>query len=773
MWGKPCEQAMIKSLLFSSLLLLGSFIQAQLSIPQIMQGDAFVGHLPEDLSLLPNDVPIFTWRQAEDDHRVYYQVKAGKLVRLTDLENHSYPKYGYEWNNDRTAAVYTQGGNLFLWEKGAVSPETLILTTDYLHQEGWTKKSIYYTQGDNAFVYDLNKGTTKQLTNFVHRFEPKEAALNYLEFQEQQLFLYHNKPEREHGENPLAPAKIYIHDQQVRSLVVSPNEQYVTYQLMERASTEATEVQHHIDPKGYTSTSKARPKVGRKDDAYSFYVYNTDKKEVKSFDFNDLSKLNEAPNYYKEYGIETYQNKGLIFHGPYYNLSGSRAILEVKSLDNKHRWIVELNLQEGSFTELEAQHSTAWIGGPGISGWNEEPGNIDWLDEDTFYYQSEASGYSHLYTYSFKTKKKTQITEGNYEVHETRKLPDAGKLMVIANKTHPGNRDVYILDVKKKSMTPLLTQDGKYEPAFSSNGKQLYFLHSFKNKPTELYVNDLEKSTETKQLTQSLTDEFKSYKWFAPEVIEIPTIDASGNIYARLYQPEADKKNGAAVIFVHGAGYLQNAHNYWSLYFREYMFHNFLRDQGYTILDIDYRASEGYGRDWRTAIYRHMGGKDLLDQLAGRDYLINELGIDENKVGIYGGSYGGFITLMALLTEPGKFQCGAALRSVTDWAHYNHEYTSNILNTPEEDSLAFQRSSPIYFADNLQDELIMLHGMVDDNVQFQDVVRLSQRFIELGKEGWEMAIYPVEAHGFKEPTSWIDEYTRIYKLFEAELLGKR
>ncbi|MEZ4922445.1 MAG: prolyl oligopeptidase family serine peptidase [Crocinitomicaceae bacterium] len=125
---------------------------------------------------------------------------------------------------------------------------------------------------------------------------------------------------------------------------------------------------------------------------------------------------------------------------------------------------------------------------------------------------------------------------------------------------------------------------------------------------------------------------------------------------------------------------------------------------------------------------------------------------------------------MALLTEPGKFKCGAALRSVTDWAHYNHEYTSNILNTPEMDSIAFRKSSPIYYAENLQDRLIMLHGIVDDNVQYQDVVRLSQRFIELGKKNWDLTGYPIEAHGFRESSSWTDEYRRILELFETELL---
>jgi dipeptidyl aminopeptidase/acylaminoacyl peptidase len=223
------------------------------------------------------------------------------------------------------------------------------------------------------------------------------------------------------------------------------------------------------------------------------------------------------------------------------------------------------------------------------------------------------------------------------------------------------------------------------------------------------------------------------------------------------------------VFFVHGAGYLQNAHNFWSSYYREYMFHNLLIEQGYTVLDIDYRGSDGYGRDHRTAIYRHMGGKDLADYIDAKAYAVKELGIDSDKTAIYGGSYGGFITLMALLTKPDEFACGAALRSVTDWSHYNHEYTSNILNYPETDSLAYRRSSPIYFAEHLEKPLLMLHGMVDDNVQFQDVVRLSQRFIEEGKTDWELAVFPIEAHGFKKAASWTDEYRRILELFKENL----
>ncbi len=199
------------------------------------------------------------------------------------------------------------------------------------------------------------------------------------------------------------------------------------------------------------------------------------------------------------------------------------------------------------------------------------------------------------------------------------------------------------------------------------------------------------------------------------------------------------------------------------------MFHHLLASRGYVVLDPDYRASAGYGRDWRTAIYRWMGGQDLNDVVDGAGYLAKAHKVDAKRIGVYGGSYGGFITLMALFTSPDTFAAGAALRPVTDWAHYNHPYTSNILNEPQGDAEAYRKSSPIYFAEGLKAPLLIAHGMVDVNVHFQDSVRLAQRLIELRKENWELAVYPVEDHGFVEAASWADEYKRILKLFETNL----
>src|SRR6476660_4797199 len=275
------------------------------------------------------------------------------------------------------------------------------------------------------------------------------------------------------------------------------------------------------------------------------------------------------------------------------------------------------------------------------------------------------------------------------------------------------------------------------------------------------------------QVTTTPTEEFRGFKWIDPKVITYKARDGA-MVYARLMTPEMigakrDPKK-PAVVFVHGAGYLQEAHKYWSTsYYRENMFNNLLASRGYVVLDPDYRASAGYGRDWRTAIYRHMGGKDLEDVVDGAAFLVRTERVDPKRIGVYGGSYGGFITLMAMFTTPDVFAAGAALRPVTDWSHYNHGYTANILNEPQSDAEAYRKSSPIYFAEGLKGSLLICHGMVDTNVHFQDSVRLAQRLIELRKENWELAVFPVENHGFTEETSWADEYRRILKLFEENL----
>lgn len=439
-----------------------------------------------------------------------------------------------------------------------------------------------------------------------------------------------------------------------------------------------------------------------------------------------------------------------------------KLLVMLEAVDNKDRWIASVNLDSGKLSTEHRLHDDAWV--------NYDYNQFGWLNDGRFYFLSEESGYSQLYIKAPGQAHKA-LTKGRFVVSDVTLSKDGNFIYYKANKDHPGIYNVYRVSVADGSDEQLTWWEGTLDYSLSPDESKLLLTASSRIQPDELYVQEI--GGKLTRLTHYTSDAFKNYAWQAPNVVAVPSNHGAGVVYARVYLPEGYDASKAdkypAVIFNHGAGYLQNAHFGFSGYFREFMFHNLLAQQGYVVMDMDYRGSKGYGRDWRTAIYRQMGHPEVEDLKDGVAWMVNNANVDGKRVGTYGGSYGGFLTFMALFREPELFQAGAALRPVTDWAHYNAPYTSNILNTPDVDAIAFERSSPIYHAEGLNKPLLIMSGVLDDNVFFQDSVRLVQRLIELEKPMFETAIYPVEPHGFREPSSWLDEYRRIYKLFESEL----
>lgn len=771
---------------------LAGFAQSQdypnnsdLNLREIMKGHDFVGHLPEDIHWsLTGEHILFDWNpeSAPGNNTYTYTLKSKATELMTpDFYSNNADYYG---GNAADYQYLSENGALFKFDTKSKEMTLIYRSANGIYNVQFEQGQdyVYFQEGDEIRAYCLEDKCIETIFTFKNGDKPSDAKPeeSHLTQEERKLFQFIREQE-ETKEWRTEKRKMWSHtipsyyrgQESVSNVQISADGRYITFRLYSAAKAEKTHVEHHISKDGHTYTSPARSKVHENEPNNRLAIYDFQRDTTYFADFSTLSDIRKKPRYLEKYGdIEPLYEKdrNIVMHNVVYARGSNTNVIGIRSYDNKDRWIASIDLNTGTITEREHQHDEAWIGGPGISGWNMVSGTLGWLkDGETFYFQSEESGYSHLYTHTISSGSREAITEGNWEVQNVELSQDGTTFFVITNETHPGNKGFYHIDVKSHERTAILTKAGAHEVSISPDEKWLAVRYSYRNKPWEVYLAPNKRGAELNQITTSTTEMFDRYSWFEPEVMQFKASDGT-MVNARLYEPEEGAANNAAVIFVHGAGYLQNAHNWWSTYFREYMFHNLLRDNGITVLDIDYRASAGYGRDHRTAIYRHMGGKDLSDQVDGRQWLIDSLGIDADRVGIYGGSYGGFITLMALLNEPGKFQGGAALRSVTDWSHYNHEYTSNILNYPTTDAIAYEQSSPIYFADNLEDRLVMLHGMVDDNVQFQDVVRLSQKFIELGKENWELAVFPVEAHGFQKDYSWADEYRRIYELFMNELI---
>jgi dipeptidyl aminopeptidase/acylaminoacyl peptidase len=767
-------------------------VTKELSIEKIMQDPArFIGTSPDDITWALDSRNIyFRWNpDREAVPSIYqYDMSPGKIIKVSDDIRKTLPQGRSSFNRAGTKAVYVHGGNLYLADLKEGKREVIISLTGDIGSPGFSadEKKIIFIYGSNLYSWCIESGQLKQYTNFIREdkqsnekeFDSKEGK--WLHEQQMKLIsvlndekIIRDAERRDDSLQHLREIKpLYTGSGSVFNLQLSPGENYISYSVYtSNRKAQQTVIPEFITESGYTETFKSRSKVGGSAATIDLCIFDIKRDTVYGIHTDSLPGISDNPEYFKYYtgrDTKTDKKRKVFVTNHVWSGKGEKLLVDIYAEDNKDRWIALLDPGNGNLRVLDRQHDSAWISGPGIAEYF--GGSVlGWLpDNKRIFFQSEASGYSHLYTLDLETGKKIQVTQGDYEVYDPVLSKDGKSWYFLANMAHPGVRHLYRLPVEGGGMIQLTAGDGGREYYLSPDEKWIALRYSSITQPWELYLIENKKDAIERRITHSQTLEFSNYPWNKPEVINFQARDGKP-VYARLYRPEKTVAGSAAIIFVHGAGYLQNAHKWWSDYFHEFMFHTILVNKGYTVLDIDYRGSSGYGREWRTGIYRFMGGKDLDDQVDGAHFLVREYGIDSSRIGIYGGSYGGFITLMAMFTQPGTFRAGAALRSVTDWAHYNQPYTSNILNTPVDDSLAYVRSSPIYFAEGLEGNLLICHGMIDDNVHFQDVVRLSQRLIELGKDNWEMAVYPMESHTFTNPSSWTDEYKRIFKLFDESL----
>ena len=762
--------------------------QFQLDIPSIMRGPETVGREPTGIQWTPDSrwihfswlPPGSDWRATTESYRV--RAEAGAVPeKLTRAQVDSFaPLFATgPLSRDGKRRLLAIRGDLWIATLATGVRRQLTSTAQAEQALGWSTDDarIFYRVGDNAYAFRLADGYVEQLTDIrlappsaadsAGRPAPPSAQRTQLERDQRDLFQVIR--DRTFGDSAggrggagrggagrggagqaaatgLRPITL-ARGESLRSMWLSPRGSHALITVGTSATPQATTMPVWITASGYVEQRPGRSKVG---DAIG-------RSRMAMLDLATGRATWLRPIASDSSGMySTLTSWG-------WNDAGTSALIVAGTADYNTRIISRVDADSARLTPIETLRDSAWVGGPcsGCGGWL--PGTLG------LWWVSEADGWAQLYTQQADGTGRRQLTQGQWEVFDVAISPDRTRFQMHTSEGSRYERHFWTMALDGSARTRYTAAKGGHQVVVSPDGKWLADVASSSNTPPELFLQSAKPMASAARLTTSPTAEWRAAKWIAPAIVEIPASDGA-KVPARIYRPEqmGATSNGAAVIFVHGAGYLQNVHEYWSTYSREYQFHHLLASKGYIVLDLDYRGSAGQGRDWRTAIYRHMGGRDLEDQVDASRWLRTQ-GIEAERIGIYGGSYGGFITLMALFTRAEYFGAGAALRSVTDWAHYNHGYTAQILNEPQDDTTAYRRSSPIYFADGLKDPLLMAHGMVDANVQFQDIVRLSQRLIELGKTRWELAVYPVEDHGFVRPDSWTDEYRRILDLFDRWL----
>lgn len=784
-----------------------------ITLEQIMADPDWIGPPVEDTYWSVDGRSIyFKLKRKGSSIRDLYRVDAagGTPVKLSDAELATADGPAV-FDRARDRAAFLRHGDVFVREvaSGATRQVTRDDADKFGLQISADGRLVSWSQGNEWFVWNASTGVASPAATLKMEDNPANAKPDQLERLQYSLFstLRADKADKDavreradqlDAENPnRSPAAFYLGDKlRVVMTSLSPNARWLLAVTVPKSYLRGKrpDVIHYVNESGYPEAEPARTYVGRNNPApqslllldlqtHKQYPLSVDGlpgihddplhvlrvkriAELKKQGHADEATALAAPKT-RPVSINFVSNGESGYPAIAWSSDGSQLAVELVANDHKDRWITSVDFNNHKLVTQDRLTDPAWI------NWSFNA--LGWLpDNHTLWFESEAGGWAQLFVKPLDGKARA-LTGTGFEVSTPVLSPDGKWFYLRSNKQASHDYDVYRVPVAGGTLEQVTHFEGTDDFELSPDGAKLAVLHSSAYTPPQLAVASSDGSG-ARDLTDTRTPEYKAMStlWTEPEFVKVPSSHGNFGIWSKFYKPKNydTSVTHPAVLFVHGAGYLQDVEKNWSYYFREQMFNNLLLQEGYVVLVMDYRGSAGYGRDWRDAIYRHMGHPELEDLLDGKAWLVKNHRVDPKRVGIYGGSYGGFMTEMALLRAPGEFAAGAALRAPSDWTSYNDGYTSDILNTPQLDPEAYKVSSPIEYAKNLEDPLLIMHGLIDNNVMPGDSIRLYQRFIELHKKNFWISLYPTERHAFEHADGWYDEYRRIHELFTGYVKDK-
>lgn len=754
-----------------------------LTLRDASRNDRWIGVGVRGVRWAPDgSVVYFRWNHnptTEDDANAdpWFRVDrdGGRVAEVPVDELDRIPGNSPSWSADGRRATWVHDGGVYVYDAGR-SNERRIRRAVTLEEDAHSARmrrdgaAVLFEVGERLYSCTIDDGTVA-LVAAKHEISRDRTTEAGAWLREQQLDLFDHvrrqarrrdsaaardrRGDRHAAQAIPVPAKVGVDDIQL-----SPDARFLTFRARTPASPrQRTEYIDYVDESGYATVRTARPKVGEPRTEVRLGVVkidatvDPDSVDVKWVELTEAGERNTVP------------------HGPYWSPDGDRAVVQFISEDHKDLWFAELDLELGTATVVTHDRDETWIGGPPVLANYLQPALLEWLPGGRFVFASERTGWSHLYLVETDGSI-IPLTSGEWEVRGATLSQDRVTWLLRASREHPSDDHLYQMPAAGGDLVRLTDKPGRHVGYLSPRGDRLAVVYDESIQLPDLFLRDAFAGAGETRVTVSGSDAFFEHPLARPEIVSFEHPDGNP-IWAALFKPDLPNAEHAAVVHVHGGGYRQFAHRGWTVY--GWALHlggiNYLVQQGYTVLDFDYRGSAGFGRDYRTDIARSMGIKDADGATAAAGYLAAEHGINPGRIGIYGVSYGGFMTLMAQFRYPGVFAAGVANAAVSDWAHYSDGWTSRILGVPHEHPEAYRVSSPIYYADGLEDKLLIVHGLVDNNVQFQDAARLVQRLIELEKD-FEVMYYPVEPHTIQTEASRFDFVRRVMAFFDRHLRGR-
>ena len=400
---------------------------------------------------------------------------------------------------------------------------------------------------------------------------------------------------------------------------------------------------------------------------------------------------------------------------------------------------------------------------------------------------SDQDGWDHIYVMAASGGDAVQITKGHFEAWRPAWSHDSTRIAFDANlEGHPGDRAIGIAsigdDPARATITYITTGPGtNIEPHWSEGDGRLVYQHTDTRNSADFFTIGTNTGAQPVRLTDSMPAGIDRSRFIEPQFVHYLGPDGQ-QVPGWLFVPKnLDRtKKHPAIIWIHGDGVNQN-YDGWHVqrnYAVYYSFHQYLLQQGYVVFAPDYRGSIGYGRDWRNGVYMDVGGKDAKDAWMSANYLKTLPYVDSDRIGVWGLSYGGFFTLIAMTDQPKLFRAGVDVAGVVDYVMYysdpyHGDWTASRIGTPQQNPQVYANASPISHIDRLERPLLVLHGTSDVNVPYLESVWLIDEALKKGKgELLSYMMYPGEFHYFTRAHVLLDAWHRVDDFFAFHLQGR-
>ncbi len=368
-------------------------------------------------------------------------------------------------------------------------------------------------------------------------------------------------------------------------------------------------------------------------------------------------------------------------------------------------------------------------------------------DGKEFLWPSERTGHRHLYLYRANGELQHAITKGDWDVEEVAGVDEERRqIYYLSTEDSPLERQLYSIGLDGKKKHRITAGKGTYSVSIAPSYDAMLETFSSLTQPP---VRTLRKIDGAEIATYIPADRslLDTYEVLPTEIVKVKSADGQ-DMYARMIKPanfSPDHKY-PVLVAVYGGPHAQTVRDSWT----GASFDQVMANKGYLIWQVDNRGSFGRGHTWESAVYRNLGATELADQKAGIEYLKTLPYADTSRMGIYGWSYGGYMTLYSLTNAPGLFKAGAAGAPVTSWRNYDSIYTERYMGLPEANEKAYESTSPVTHAGDLTAKLLILHNVEDDNVHFQNTMQMAEALEKADKQ-FRMVIYPQKAHGVSGP----------------------